>query len=90
MYINSTWDINGRNLLILQLLYKARNKIIFVSPYTTDPKKWPFPKIFFHDLEIDFFFYSDTEIYTFSLEDFSLLLYFSIQFYCKILNQTLF
>ena len=40
---------------------------------------------FFHDLEIIVFFLFN-KIYTFSLKDFSLLRYFSIQFYCKILN----
>ena len=33
---------------------KAKNKIFFVSPYATDPKKKPHPEKGFHDL--DFFF----------------------------------
>ena len=65
----------------------AENKILFVSPYATEPKKMALPKKIFH--VFFFFFLLFIKIYTFSLEYFSLLHvlhYFSIQFCCKILN----
>ena len=68
--------------------YQAKNKIFFVSPYAADPKKMALSKKIFHDLERIFFFFI-TKIHTFSLEDISflhVLCYFSIQFYCQILN----
>ena len=52
----------------------AKNKLFFVSPYATNPKKMALRKFFFHDLEIIFFFIHQN-LYL-SLEDFSLLQFF--------------
>ena len=66
-------------------LNKAKNKIFFVSPFVTDPKKiGPTQKKLFHDLEIFFFFFLFTEIYTFSLG----LFFITLLFFHIILLQT--
>ena len=68
---------------------KAKNKIFFVSPYVTDLKKMVLPKTFFHDLKIKNMFFLFTTIYTFSLEDITLLFFHTILLQNSKLNTVL-
>ena len=67
------------------IFFQAKNKIFFVSPYKKwTLKKWPYPKIFFHDLEIKNIFFLFTKIYTFSLKG---LFFITLLFFHTILLQ---
>ena len=73
------------------LSVKAKNKIFFVSPYTTDPKKMALPRFFFFMIwKLKIFLFIHQNLYCLIKGFPSLLCYFSVQFYCKILNWTLF
>ena len=64
-WVQNLYSSQPYHVIIKPLRYKAKIEIVFVSPYVTDPKKWPYPNFIFHDLEIKNIFFLFTKIYTY-------------------------